>query len=138
MNSKQRYVFDTNTIGSAFLFYQSNPGRALSEALDRGEVLLSMEVAEELADVLRRDKFDRYVRRKTREELLRGFIQEAVFIKVTETIQVCRDSKDDKFLELAVNGDASRIITGDGDLLSLDPFRGISILSPQKFLKSLE
>ena len=137
MNSKPRYVFDTNTIVSAFLFSQSIPGRAFHEALDRGEVLLSMEVAEELAEVLRRDKFDRYVRRKTREEFLRALIQEAIFIGVSETIQACRDPKDNKFLELAVSGNASRIITGDGDLLTLDPFRGISILSPQKFLESM-
>ena len=61
MSSRPYYVFDTNTIISAFLFEEGIPGRELNEALDQGELILSMEVAEELAKVLRRDKFDRYV-----------------------------------------------------------------------------
>jgi len=137
MRNKPCYVFDTNTIVSALLFDNSNPGRALQEATDRGALLLSMEIAEELAEVLRRDKFDRYVRRKIREEFLRALIQQAVFVEVSETIQVCRDPKDDEFLELAVSGNASQVITGDDDLLALNPFRGISILTPKQFLESL-
>ena len=46
-----------------------------------------------------------------------------------------RDRKDDKFLELAVNGNAALIITGDKDLLALDPFQGIAIITPASFLK---
>lgn len=62
--------------------------------LKEGELLLSIEVAEELADVLRREKFDRYATRKIRDEFLRALIQESVFIEVTEKIDVCRDAKD--------------------------------------------
>ncbi len=137
MRNKPRYVFDTNTIVSALLFENSNPGRALQEATDRGALLLSLEIAEELAEVLRRNKFDRYVRRKIREEFLKALIQQAVFVEVTENIQACRDPKDDKFLELAVSGNATQVITGDRDLLALNPFRGISILTPKQFLESL-
>jgi uncharacterized protein len=46
-----------------------------------------------------------------------------------------RDLKDDKFLELAVNGRAGLIVSGDADLLALDPFRGISIVTPALFLR---
>ncbi|WP_459868116.1 putative toxin-antitoxin system toxin component, PIN family [Endothiovibrio diazotrophicus] len=46
----------------------------------------------------------------------------------------CRDPKDNKFLELAVAGGASALITGDQDLLALHPFRGIPILAPADFL----
>lgn len=49
MSSKPRYVFDTNTIVSAFLFNRSKPGRALEAALDEGAVLLSEETADELS-----------------------------------------------------------------------------------------
>lgn len=94
-----------------------------------------MEVVEELADVLRREKFDRYATRKIRDEFLRALIQESVFVDITEKIQVCRDPKDNKFLELAVSGGASYLITGDDDLLILHPFRKISILSPRQFLE---
>jgi len=137
MSSKANYVFDTNIIVSALLFEDSKPALALQEALDQGNLLLSMEVAEEIAEVLRRSKFDRYVKRKTREEFLRTYILEAVFVEIIKTIQVCRDPKDNEFLELAVNGNASHLITGDEDLLTLNPFQGISILTPNQFLETL-
>jgi predicted nucleic acid-binding protein len=59
---------------------------------------------------------------------------EAVII--TERIAACRDATDDKFLELAVAGGADAIVSGDADLLALDPFRGIPILTPAKFVRA--
>jgi uncharacterized protein len=134
MSSNLRCVFDTNTMISAFLFDEGTPGRALKRALESGEVLLSLELAEELAEVLSRKKFDRYVRRKLREEFLAGIIRETTLIKVNAILRECRDPKDDKFLEVAVSGKASHIITGDQDLLALHPFQGISILTPREFI----
>lgn len=52
----------------------------------------------------------------------------------TDTITACRDPKDNKFLELAVSANAPCIITGDKDLLSLNPFRDIPIVSASDFL----
>ena len=138
MRRKPHYVFDTNVIVSAFLFDQSTPGRALSAALERGVVLLSAEVASELGAVLRRPKFDAYVRRERREEFLRGLIRETLLIEPTEPLRVCRDPSDDKFLELALSGAAACVVSGDADLLALHPFRRIPILSPSAFLKWLE
>ncbi len=134
MNDKPRYVFDASVIVSAFLFHNANPGRALQTALDRGEVLLSIEVAVELNKVMDREKFDRYLPRKKRKELLSALLQESVFMEVSEQIQACRDPKDDKFLELAVSGVAACIVSSDDDLLALNPFRGIPILKPSEFL----
>jgi predicted nucleic acid-binding protein len=53
---------------------------------------------------------------------------------ITESVTACRDPKDDKFLELAVSGKADWLVTSDQDLLTLSPFRGIPILTPQAFL----
>ena len=55
-------------------------------------------------------------------------------VPINYTVQECRDPRDDKFLELAVNGEASLIVTGDGDLLALDPFRDTPILTPTGYL----
>jgi predicted nucleic acid-binding protein len=52
-------------------------------------------------------------------------------------ITACRDSKDNKFLEVAVAGRADVIVTGDEDLKVLDPFEGISIIKPSEFLRVL-
>jgi predicted nucleic acid-binding protein len=49
------------------------------------------------------------------------------------TVTACRDPKGDKFLELAVNGRADLIVSGDADLLVLDTFRGIPIITPAAF-----
>ena len=50
-------------------------------------------------------------------------------------MEVCRDPKDDQILELAVSGNADCIVTGDDDLLTLNPFRGIAIITPADFLR---
>ena len=49
-------------------------------------------------------------------------------------IVACRDPKDDKFLDLAVSGQATHLVTGDPDLLALHPFRGIDIVTARAFL----
>jgi putative PIN family toxin of toxin-antitoxin system len=59
----------------------------------------------------------------------------AELVPITEPIVVCRDPKDDKFLELAVSGGADVIVSGDADLLVLDPFRGIAIVTPSVFVR---
>lgn len=51
-------------------------------------------------------------------------------VAIIERIGACRDPTDDKFLELAVNGHADFVVSGDADLLVLSPFRAIPIISP--------
>jgi len=55
-------------------------------------------------------------------------------VDVEVVVQECRDPKDDKFLELAIDGKASCIVSGDADLLVLHPFRGIRVVTVQQFL----
>ncbi len=59
----------------------------------------------------------------------------APIVEIVQRIQACRDPADDKFLEVAVNGRADIIVTGDGDLLDLHPFRGIAILTPAAYMQ---
>jgi putative PIN family toxin of toxin-antitoxin system len=134
MSPEPRYVFDIGVVVSAVLFEQSVPGQAFYAALDRGKILVSQATFGELADILGREKFDRYVTREERERFLALFLIQATLVEITEEIRACRDSKDDKFLELAVSGAASYLVTGDQDLLVLHPFRGIAILTPAQFL----
>ncbi|WP_248277340.1 putative toxin-antitoxin system toxin component, PIN family [Brasilonema octagenarum] len=134
MTNKQRFVFDTNVLISAFLFSQSKPRQALEQAQDIGVLIFSSSVFSELREVLYRRKFDRYLTEERRQELLEDLTQTAQFIDVTEQISECRDPKDNKYLELAVSGQAECIVTGDDDLLVLNSFRGIEILTVQEFL----
>jgi predicted nucleic acid-binding protein len=56
-------------------------------------------------------------------------------VAIPYPIRACRDPRDDKFLEVAVHGRADAIVTGDKDLLELNPFRGIAILTPSAYLE---
>ncbi|MEB3122318.1 MAG: putative toxin-antitoxin system toxin component, PIN family [Snowella sp.] len=51
-----------------------------------------------------------------------------------ERIDLCRDEKDNKFLEVAINGKADYLITGDNDLLVLRPFKDVKIMTINEFL----
>jgi uncharacterized protein len=137
MSPEQRFVFDTSVTVSALLFEQSVPAQAFRLALKRGQILISQAMLLELSDVLGRKKFDPYLTREEREQFLIMLLHEAEAVEIIEEIQACRDPKDDKFLELAVNGQAAYIVTGDRDLLALNPFRGIAILPPTDFLAEL-
>lgn len=129
-----RCLFDTNVIISAALFNRSVPGKALIWALQNGTILMSIALSEELADVLGRPRFDSYISYQEREKFLMALLDASELVEVVDQIQVCRDPKDDKILELAVSGKADYIVTGDDDLLVLNPFQGVSIITPTDFL----
>ncbi len=134
MANQGRFVFDTNVIVSALLMKKSVARDALDKARTAGDILLSIDVIEELHDVLSRPAFDRYIDEEDRLKFLSLLVKEATLIEIAEKVKECRDPKDDKFLELAVNGDATLIVSGDKDLQVLNPFRNIPILSPREFL----
>lgn len=135
MNSCSRYVLDTNIIVSALLFKRSQPRQALDKARSSGSLLMSQPIWEEVQAVLGREKFDQYITFGERQFFLMGLYKTVEFIDIQETVVACRDPEDNKALELAVNGQAQTIITGDRDLLVLHPFEGVSILTVRQFLE---
>ena len=135
MTTRPCIVFDTNVLVSAALFQQSVPRRAFDRAIAIGQVIVSTTTFAELREVLNRTRFDKYVSAATRTTFLDDFQSATQAIESTEAIRVCRDAKDDQFLELAVSGKARYLVTGDDDLLSLHSFREILILTPAAFLQ---
>ncbi|HVF68332.1 MAG TPA: putative toxin-antitoxin system toxin component, PIN family [Pyrinomonadaceae bacterium] len=133
-----RFVFDTNVIVSAALLAGSVPRQAFDMALNEGTILISVPTLLELAEVLGREKLNKYLLERERMRFLVALLKEAELAEVTETVTDCRDAKDNKFLELAVGGNADCIVSGDGDLLVLSPFRGIPILTPREFLSRVK
>ncbi len=134
MTSDRRFVLDTNVVMSAVLLPQSLARQAFDQAHKRGILLLSTATAQELDAVIQRPKFDRYAPLEHRLRFLTTFILAATLITTTETVTDCRGANDNKFLELAVSGRATCIVSGDNDLLALHPFRGIPILTPRQLL----
>ncbi len=133
-----RCVFDTNVLISALLLPDSKPRQALDAALQHGMVLLSLPVLAELYGVLTRTRFRKYITEDDVRSFVAALTREVGWVEVSVRLIVCRDPEDDKLLELAVSGKATHLVTGDGDLVSLNPFRDIQILSPASFLKMLQ
>ena len=130
-----RLVYNTNIIISALLFEGSKPAKTFDIGINQGAILFSSSTVTELEEVLLRNKFDQYILHEERKQFLTSFILDSTPVEINETISECRDPQDNKFLELAVCGKAAFIISGDEDLLVLNPFRNIQILTPDSFLK---
>ncbi len=128
----RRLVFDTNVLVSAALLNGSVPHRAFLKARSEAILLSSEETLAEFRRVLVLKKFDKYIERHLREALFQEYAQQCAVVLIPTPMRACRD---DKFLEAAVHGRADAIITGDLDLLALDPFRGVRILSCAAFLE---
>ena len=131
----KRVVVDTNVLVSRLILPQSVPAYALRRVELQARLLVSEATMYELADVLARPKFDPYVNLEDRRQFIRQLGGIAEFVPIIQIVHECRDPRDDKFLELALNGKADVIITGDEDLLELHPWREIAILSPLNYLK---
>ena len=129
-----RAVIDTNVWISRLLLADSVSARVVDKALAQFEVVVSESTVEELADVLSREKFDRYLSLQDREEFLRRLLQVTNMVSVLSEITDCRDPKDNRFLALALDSQSHCIVSGDDHLLALNPWRRIRIVSPGAFL----
>lgn len=132
-------IFDTNILVSAALLSGSRADLCVRTVLSsKLPLIFSTANHDELANVLMRPKLDCYVSRRTRETLLRTWRKASVMFPdaaLREKVRDCRDPDDDKFLELALASGARAIVTGDADLLVLDPWRGIRIVKLTNFEK---
>ncbi|WP_353252970.1 putative toxin-antitoxin system toxin component, PIN family [Salinisphaera sp. PC39] len=133
MTPDERVVVDSNALVSRLLLPSSVPGRAVSRIVREARLLVSEATMAELAEVLSRRKFDSYVTVAERKQFLRLLSRVAEYVPIVRQVRECRDPRDDKFLEVAVNGDANWIVTGDRDLLALDPFENIRIVTPADY-----
>jgi len=131
-----RVVVDTNVFVSAALKANSLPFLVVRWIDQHGGLLKSATTEQEVLSVLRRP----YLTAVTIPSFLDGLatmLAAAEMVTITEKITACRDPKDDKFLELAINGHADLIVSGDRDLLALNPFRDIPIVRPAAFVQDV-
>ena len=136
-----RVVIDTNVLISAIIRPQGRVGPVLLYLRQTAYTLLYDQILlEELANVLSRPRFgQKYgVRAQDIETVIRLILLRGEPVEVGERFEACRDPKDNKFLDVAVAGKAEMIVSGDMDLLVLDPFRGIRIVPPATFLSLIK
>jgi uncharacterized protein len=131
-----RVVLDTNVLVSAALKQESIPGMAVLVVERHGGLLKSSATEQQLFEVVARPHLASLIDPDA-QDWLKRLIASAELVTITERIAACRDPTDDKFLELAVNGHADLIVSGDGDLLALNPFRDIPIVTPAVFMQGV-
>src|SRR5438132_12869969 len=136
-----RVVLDANVYVSAIIRSVGPPGRIIERFLRTSafENILSPATIEETIRALRYPKVRKAVRREI--DPVRWFEDLMVLSTVVAGARVVtgasRDPEDDKYVAAAVEGDASLIVSGDPDLLTLREYAGIQILSPRAFLERL-
>src|ERR1700724_2682242 len=129
-----RVVVDTNVFISAALKEKSQPAIAVRTVSTPDLLLKSTTTEREVFITLARPRLAPLIPPRFRD-WLHELLAAAEPVTLTERITACRDPKDDKFLELAVNGHADLIVSGDADLLTLNPFRDIPIVTPAMFME---
>ncbi len=97
------------------------------------DIYSSDELLEELANVLKRPKQQKYFTEQDVTDLFVLLEDKIKRIKSSVKISECRDPKDNFILELAVSANADYLVTGDEDLLILNPFRNVRIVNPAEF-----
>ncbi|MDP3912814.1 MAG: putative toxin-antitoxin system toxin component, PIN family [Bacteroidota bacterium] len=129
-----RLILDTNILVSAFIFKSETANNVVRISANKHTLLFSESTFKELKSTLLKQKFAGVAELSTISNFLFNLVRIGEFIEPKIEITECRDPKDNKFLELAVAGNAACIVTGDNDLLVLDPFRNIRIITPKEFL----
>ncbi|MPY89044.1 MAG: putative toxin-antitoxin system toxin component, PIN family [Luteitalea sp.] len=132
--TRERVVLDTNVFISGMLSTTSARPRAVEHAIEHGQLLASTDTLRELMTKLMAPKFDRYVSRERRDAVLVRLAPIIEVVEVVQRVQASRDAKDNQFLEVSLNGRADVLVSGDRDLLTLNPFRGTAILTPAAYL----
>ncbi len=131
-----RVVVDTNIFVSAALKDASWPASVVRWVDRHGGLLKSDATERQLLEVLQRP----YIASRMAPwylDRVHRLLSTAEPVVILERVAECRDPTDDKFLELAINGRADLIVSGDRDLLTLHPFRDIPIITPATFVRVL-
>jgi putative PIN family toxin of toxin-antitoxin system len=134
---KPRVIIDTNLLVSRALTPDSITASAVRMIINHCHLLVSQATMDELALVLTRIQSKGYIKQDETLHLIHAYKELVEWVPIIERVQICRDPKDDKFLELAVNGSAEYLVTGDKDLLVLHPFKETKILTTKDFIELL-
>lgn len=131
---KIRLVIDTNIFVSAFLGSRNAKFLVKEIFNDEYDLIMSEVQLREIYEVLTRPKFSKYILPGEVDELISLLSLKVIIPAIYDEIKDCRDDKDNMILEEAVYGNAQYIISGDEDLLVLNPYRWINVITLKEFL----
>jgi uncharacterized protein len=136
-----RAVVDTNIFIRAVIMPSGTVGPIVTRLRDRDYALVySAPVIDELLSKLALPR----IRQKYRltdqdvDDLLALIALRGELVTPTRKVRVCRDPKDDMFIEAALAGRADVVVTGDEDLLTLEAYEMVRFVTPRAFLALLD
>ena len=133
-NKNFRLVIDTN-LWISFIISKKFSEREQLLVSSKSRILFSAELLEELQTTIQKPKLKKYFAKTSVEEMMNVFDDYIDFVEVKSKINACRDFKDNFLLSLAIDGKADYLLTGDKDLLVLNPFEKTKIITYSEFLK---
>ena len=136
-----KLVLDTNIIVSAF-FWEGNEAELLRK-IEQGnaDLYITIEILKEVEEVIKRPKFNEVMRKanSTPDQIMQKIVLLSHLVIAPKlNIKICRDEKDNKFLECAESAKVDYLVSGDEDLLSLKEYKGIPIIRTWRMLQLLE
>ena len=132
-----KIIIDTNLWIS---FIISNKLNILDELLfeNKLRILFSIELIEEIKETIQKPKLKKYFKPNAFDEMFSKFEPFIELIEVKSKIQICRDPKDNFLLSLSKDGNADFLLTGDKDLLDINPFENTKIISISTFIEEIK
>jgi uncharacterized protein len=128
-------VIDANVLISAGILPKSKTAQVLQLAITHFAIAQNDATWSELETRIKRDKFDRYFGVDGRVNYLIALTQSMHWFDISATVRASRDADDDKYLGLAIDAGAKIIISGDADLIDLQKYEDIEIVSPAHFFE---
>lgn len=131
---KFNIILDTNIIISGLI------GKSIKNILDiLGDPNINIYTCQiqlnEINDVFQRKKFRKYFSEDTSNFFINYFNFKAINLKLKSKVSLCRDSKDDYLLSLALDSNSQYLVTGDNDLLDLKTINNCKIITFREFIK---
>lgn len=131
----KKYICDTNVLLSSLLSKKSPPSEVVKYIIKNGFLAFSDETFSEFEEVFNRPKFDKFISKEKRIRFIEQVRSICWRYGIFQKIDLCRDPKDNKFLDVAIASYADYLITGDDDLLILKGIGNTSIITPRKFIE---
>lgn len=126
-----RIVVDTNVLISG-IFFGGFPRRILTSIINKQlTACATTEIINEYEEIVE-EMIDRKQGHLNRT-ILAPLIQTMEIIEPVSHIEVCRDPDDDKFLECAKDSHALYVVSGDKDLLFIEKYENIQIVTAKDF-----
>jgi len=133
-----RITVDTNVLVSS-TFWNGDSDRILKKVENKEiELMISDEIIKEFSKVLEYEEIKEKIKDKNLEmkRTVEKIVSISTIVEPKQKFEAVKDdSKDNKIVECAFEGNVDYLISQDNHLLKLKEFKRIKIITPEEFLK---